>query len=120
MKRDMELIRLLLLQLESGALELPKLEGYSQEEITYNAALAIEAGLINGQILVNPTDGRRDMMVSIDRLTWAGHDFLDAARDDTIWKKAKDKFMKPTASWTFSILLEWLKIEIKTRAFGGG
>ncbi|MGO8839441.1 MAG: DUF2513 domain-containing protein [Limisphaerales bacterium] len=51
------------------------------------------------------------------RLTWAGHDFLDAARNDTIWNKAKDEFLKPGISWTFSILFEWLKQEARQRFF---
>jgi hypothetical protein len=45
------------------------------------------------------------------RLTWQGHDFLDAARNDTIWSKAKEKFLKPGISWTFSIVFDFLKAE---------
>jgi len=107
MKRDMELIRLLLLHLESG--ELPEHKGYSDEEINYNAALAIEAGLIKGEIMVNPTGGRRVLVVAMDRLTWAGHDFLDAARNDTVWHTAKDKVLNSGVAWTFDLLKETLK-----------
>jgi len=42
-------------------------------------------------------------------LTWAGQDFLDAAKDDTLWKKAKETVIKPGASFTFDVLLAWLK-----------
>jgi len=45
MKRDMELIRLLLLHLESG--ESLKHKGYSETEINYDAALATFAGVRN-------------------------------------------------------------------------
>ena len=64
--------------------ESPKQSGYSEGEINYNAALAIKAGLINGQIIVNPTDARRVLIVAIDRLTWAGPRFsrCDARRYD--------------------------------------
>jgi len=54
----------------------------------------------------------------MDRMTWSGHDFLDAARDETLWKKAKQTVMKPAASFTFEIVREWLKNEIRAR-FGG-
>lgn len=54
----------------------------------------------------------------IKRLTWEGHEFLDAARNDTTWRKAKDKFLKPAGAWTFSLLLEFLKAEAKKLAFG--
>ena len=55
---------------------------------------------------------------AIVRLTWAGHDFLDSSRDNKIWKLAKEHVIKPGASWTFSLLLEWLKQEARHRVFG--
>jgi hypothetical protein len=54
----------------------------------------------------------------LDRLAWAGHDFLEAARDETPWSKAKEKVMKPGAAFTFDLVKEWLKAEIRAR-FGG-
>jgi hypothetical protein len=48
-------------------------------------------------------------------ITWAGHEFLQSIKDDTLWKKAKEDVLKPTASWTFAILAEWLKQEMKTK-----
>jgi hypothetical protein len=53
-------------------------------------------------------------------MTWAGHDFLDAARDETLWNKAKVKFVKPGASFTFELVKEWLKAEMKKRVGLGG
>lgn len=115
MERDMELVRLLLLQCETPT-RLDELTVYSQQEILYNLVLMKDAGLIDAYFIegndVLPV-GFRDL-----RLTWAGHDFLDAARSDTIWKKAKDEFLKPGISWTFSILFEWLKQEAKKQILG--
>ena len=48
-------------------------------------------------------------------LSWLGHEFLDAAKDDTIWSKAKKTVLKSTAGITFDVLLEWLKAEVKGR-----
>jgi hypothetical protein len=42
--------------------------------------------------------------VELHRLTWEGHEFLDATRDSKVWKLAKEKVLKPGASWTFSLL----------------
>jgi len=53
---------------------------------------------------------KRDM--DIVRLTWEGCDFADAVRSDTLWKKAKEMVIKPTASFTFGLLKDWLKSEI--------
>lgn len=115
MKRDMELIRLLLLAQETGEAP-PELSEFSRQETLYNYALMNDAGLIiasfaegNGGI---PDD------VRVYRLTWAGHDFLDATKDSKIWKMAKAHVIKPGASWTFSLLLEWLKQQAHERVFG--
>jgi hypothetical protein len=50
----------------------------------------------------------------------AGHDFLDAARDATIWSEAKDKALKPGVSWAFSMLAEFLKAEAKAHLMKAG
>lgn len=113
MKRDMELIRLLLLQVEQGEAP-PELSQYSEDETLYNYALMADAGLIVASL--TPETGV-PIAVSVYRLTWAGHDFLDATRDSTIWNSAKEKILKPGASWTFSILVEWLKQEVHKRVF---
>lgn len=78
---------------------------------TYQVGLMIDAGLIEGRI--SAEIGAVARQSYIHRLTWAGHDFLDASRDDGLWQKAHDKILKPAGSWTFSILLEWLKDQIR-------
>ena len=117
MKRDMELIRLLLFQVEG---ETPNLDlsNYSEEQRVYHSALLIEAGLVDGEIIQNGS-GYPAATVVI-RLKWAGHDFLDAVREDTIWKKIQNHVIKPGMSWTFSLVAEYAKHEIKRRLFGDG
>ena len=106
----MDLIWLLLRSLESE-MEPPELKNYDQKVVASHAALLIEQGLAEGAIARH---GFNEIMrADLDRLTWAGHDFLDASRDDTIWTKAKDKFMKPGAAFTFDLLKQWLQLEIK-------
>ncbi|MCY1562785.1 hypothetical protein D9M68_1002340 [compost metagenome] len=46
-------------------------------------------------------------------MTWAGCEFADAIRNDTLWNKAKDKVIKPGMSFTFEVLTTWLKAEIQ-------
>jgi hypothetical protein len=115
MKRDMELIRLLLVQHETDEMP-PELEKYSTDDVLYNYRLMADAGLIEASFV----DGEGVIPAAINyiRLTWAGHDFLDATKDSKIWKMAKDHIIKPGASWTFSILVEWLKLEARRRVFG--
>ena len=109
----MEIIRQLLLQVEEDRYS-QDVPGYEPADVAYNAALILEQGLANGPDPIRMHG--HIVRVDLDSLTWAGHDFLDAARDETIWNKAKEKFMKPGLSWTFGVLLEWLKAEIKARA----
>jgi hypothetical protein len=48
------------------------------------------------------------------RMTWAGHEFLDAAREDTRWKKAMDIVRDKGRSVTFEVLKALLISLIKT------
>jgi len=114
MKRDMELIRLLLLEQELGE-ALPELSTYTEEAVLYNYKIMADAELIEARF--HPDKGVPANAI-IYRLTWAGHDFLDSSRDSKIWKLAKEQILKPGASWTFSLLVEWLKQEARNRIFG--
>ena len=53
--------------------------------------IMIDAGLIEGRISEDITSDAPQHSY-IHNLTWAGHDFLDAARNDTVWRTAKEKF----------------------------
>jgi len=104
MKRDMDMIREILQDVENrGPIE-GRMPCYSRPDVVYQVALMIDAGLVDGEV-------HSETMAFIRRLTWYGHDFLDAAKDDTIWNKAKEHIFKPTVSWTFSLLLDYLKRE---------
>jgi hypothetical protein len=97
MKRDMDLIRELLLKLESlpfdqehpAALhaheERVAVDGHSTTEIAYHLRLLKDAGLIGP-----PTKSQLGTAIWFDGLTWAGHDYLDAIRDPEVWRKTKE------------------------------
>jgi hypothetical protein len=112
MKRDMELIRSLLLEKEQERAP-EELAGYSLEEILYNTELMADAGLVVASFIKDAGGVTRTAIT--ERLTWAGHDFLDSTRDSKIWKKAKEQVLKSGASWTFDILREWVKYELKQK-----
>ena len=91
MKRDMNLIRELLFHLESATtsktrhLQAP--EGYSADEVAYHATLLLEAGLIEGRrVTAFSGSALRDL-----RLTWEGHDFLDAIRPPAVWESVEER-----------------------------
>ena len=111
MKRDMELIRLLLLKYETGT-DPEGLENFSSDAILYNLAVMADADLIKAAVSEYYEDGV-PLSVDVDRLTWLGHDFLDATRSSKVWKAVKDHFLKPGVSFTFQVLLDYAKDEIK-------
>jgi hypothetical protein len=90
MTRNMDLIRLILLKVEQNDPNGP-INGYSEDEIRYHRKLAIDKGLLKGHVLEDP---RRSSPVpanvSVEDLTWEGHDFIDGIQSDSNWNKVKD------------------------------
>lgn len=91
MKRDMELVIKILKKIEEKNSPEPFYvrmsdEGYDDELVMYHLEIMKEAGLIEA-VEFSTLDGY-DIMVK--RLTWEGHEFLDAARNDSVLSKAKE------------------------------
>lgn len=110
MKRDLELIKLLLQEIE-GEEPKPDLSAYSQEAMFYHYELMDEAGLIVAE-LFKGQNGQVEG-VRIERLTNLGHDFLDAARNATIWKQFQQKVMNLGGGISLSIASDLLKDLVK-------
>jgi hypothetical protein len=51
----------------------------------------------------------------LSEVTWQGHDFADAARDDVLWKRATVSILQTGASFSFELLKEWLKVEARQK-----
>lgn len=115
MKRDMELIRNILFEVEAHDSSKPCFQ-IVDANCAYQVALMKEAGLVEA-IVCEDQQGLPTAAVIL-RLTWIGHDFLDSSRDNKLWKLAMDNVIKPGASWSFSILVEWLKREARRRLLG--
>lgn len=113
MRRNPDLIRRIAFaieDLEPGKF-LYELEGVNQHLFAFHIELMLDSILIQGKV-TKYADGS-DPNATVLRLTSRGCDFIDSARSDTLWNKAKDSVIAPTASWTFEILTEWLKAEIR-------
>lgn len=119
MTRDMELIRTILLKVEAD----PKFDGsyhsagaaslgitdHTDEEVLYHLVMLVDAGF-----LVGNTKMARMGDVVVAKLTWNGHEFLDAIRDPDIWSKTKER-AKGVASIGLGLVWELAKAEIKVR-----
>lgn len=91
MKRDMDLIREILLQIEKsqhGWAPDISIVGRTEEEIGYHCFMIVDGGLANGQNITAMSDKSPNYIIT--SLTWEGHDFLDASRDPGRWSKAKE------------------------------
>ncbi|MGH7143514.1 MAG: DUF2513 domain-containing protein [Planctomycetota bacterium] len=105
MKRDMDLIRQILLNLEAasaGALELKCVyAGHDSNEVHYHRWLILESGLATG--LDARTMDEKYNYILYD-LTWQGHEFLDASRDEGRWKRTKE-ICNRASSVTFNAVM---------------
>lgn len=93
MKRDMDLVRKILFEVEATkpfeVIHNLSIEEYDRQEIAYHCEMMYQAGLIkyyHGEEC-NNYDGV--LYFQVQDLTWEGHDLLEAIRQDTIWNKTK-------------------------------
>ena len=117
MERDFDLVRLILKDIQAmpageSYTRIDHLSGYDSATVFAHVDLLLNAGLIKGRVLklMHGIGG-----INVSGLTWEGYDFLDAAKDETLWTKAKERLIKPGVSITFDILLNWLKHEATTK-----
>ncbi len=104
MRRDMDLVREILQQIEAW----PEPQDWVEfdlpdrlpDEVNYHVAIMVEAGLIQAQDVstLQMYDWRAK------KLTWTGHEFLDDARDDKVWSGAKKRLGAQFASASFEVI----------------
>ena len=95
-KRDMDLIRNLLIKVEevyepgAGSINFSKIriDGYDDKVIAEHLLLMKEAGLIRNINAKQYVTG--STMLSIGNLTNEGYDTLEKFRNDTVWNKTKE------------------------------
>ena len=118
MRRDMDLIRDLMLALE-GLPESPggvhqltpgegvlEIDAYGKDEVRYHLQLIEESKLIR------TFDAGYGGEVLFDRLSWAGHDFVDSVRSPEVWAKTK-KGAEAAGGFTVDLLKDLAKGFIK-------
>ena len=117
MKRSLDLIREILLSIEEYEPERvstiqsihPKDFSGTEAQNYHHIRMLIEAGYIN---LAGSATLAGDH--AIHGMTMAGHDFLDAIRDQGVWDKTKDR-LGQAGGWTLDIVLAVAKEELKRR-----
>ncbi|MGB2985731.1 MAG: DUF2513 domain-containing protein [Phycisphaerae bacterium] len=106
MKRNMDLVRKILLVLEEHehgfAPKKLQIEGHSNEEVAFHVHLMGEAGLLE---VYDDTsfDGTSPEAIPA-HITWNGYEFLDAARSPSIWEAAKQRIVSEGLGLSFEVL----------------
>ena len=122
LKRDMDLCRLVLLHVEEkpydgwgrGKDDLPD-AGVDTATLYYHVKLLNQAGLLEAHY-IDRSDG--DMWLPTS-LTWQGHEFLDAARDNKNWERAKQAGSK-IGGFSLDIIKSLLIGSLKEQARNAG
>lgn len=106
MKRDMDLVRKILLVLEQHehgyAPKQLEIEGCTDEQIHFHVWLMGDGGLLRVSDSSHGAGASpRAIPVSI---VWEGYEFLEAAREDTMWEKAKSTISEAGVGLTIEML----------------
>ena len=124
MKRNMELVRQILLACEEDPT--PGLEGQVEQKMRSrmkssevdsvhgHLKLLIEAKLVDGGNPVPTLQG--DTWVGPFELTWKGHDFLADIRDDSRWAAFRAKIGSRLDTLSFDVLKEAVKEFARARS----
>lgn len=107
MKRDLDLIREILLTIENDTSNRLSLHSFTYDPkqfpiISFHLELLLDAGFIVATPL--KALGQRYTDFYIRRLTNSGCDYLDSVRDNNIWNKTKDKLLSVGGSATLDIV----------------
>ncbi len=104
MRRDWERLRALLLRLEQSDHNLSLKDFADQElmDVGYHMDLLMEAGLVEGKMLRLIKGGPHDFY--FNRLTWAGHEFVDLIRDEVFWQQLGQRLSDANAGFNYEII----------------
>ncbi|MEG0015771.1 MAG: DUF2513 domain-containing protein [Raoultibacter sp.] len=105
MKRDMELVRRILIDLADSRHPLNAsifvTDRVSFEDVCYHYRIMSEGGLIKAS--VSYADNEPYIAIASE-LTWDGNEFLAAVKSDTVWAKVKTRIAKATGDTTLDVM----------------
>jgi hypothetical protein len=113
MRLDMDLGRAILLKIEEnpqadGSLCVPvDIDGRNPKELSYHVGMLQEAGFL--EAMESPADDGPGVLWTPTKLTYSGHEFINLAREDTFWEKAKIFTREKAGVLTFAAVLEGMK-----------
>ena len=108
MKRDIDLLRAILLQVEAlGNPEEPlihslSVEGKDQAHVNEHVKLLIESGYLEGEIKYSTNN--RILLTAIRGLTPRAYDFLDNIRNNELWHRIRERIATTTGTASVPII----------------
>ena len=92
MKRDIEVVRAILLRCENApantTLDQSAFEGISDTAtVLEHVEIMIGAGIVEGQVFDHHQSSSPEFWIT--KISWKGQDFLDATRNSELWAKIK-------------------------------
>lgn len=109
MYRDLDICRRILLFLEKqqfGASFIEvKLDGVGADTLAYHLMLMKQANLIDA---LNIAKSNENFDWRAKFITWRGHEFLEAARDEARWRQARTQLQACTGGEVFDVLMQVL------------
>ena len=119
MKRDIELIVLILKFFEAREevtvvqdLEIPE---YDRNVVAYHVRRMYEGGLLDAETVVSKTTETRLINVLPFGLTWDGHEFLDAIRDNNVANNVRSRLGGKLADVPFVLIRELALVAAKAQ-----
>lgn len=122
MKREMDLIRRIMLRIEDKAdlrHEVITIEGEDSERVGHHVDMLYQAGFIDGlrsQPMSSPFG-----VVMVRDLSWEGHEFIAAIRNDTVFARLKEALtaqelatasLKVLAEVSLELSKQWLRDKV--------
>ena len=106
LRRDFNLVRALLLLTERGRPPSEYPDGFDVALVEAHREMLMEAGLAHGDRLQEASGKKRVILL---RLTWAGHDLVALARNETLWQQARSQILDAHGAADAEILIDWLR-----------
>lgn len=108
MRRDLDLIRSILLSAENAEAAFDGMclvnGPRTPDVVGFHVELAASHGLIRAK--VDRSNGGRVANIWIESLTWEGYDYLDAIRSPKVWGKAKEAIREAVGDTSLSVVKE--------------
>ncbi|MCW3110294.1 MAG: hypothetical protein JWQ09_4800 [Segetibacter sp.] len=78
-----------------------QIDNYTDEEIQYHIKLLNQAGLIDAE---NISKSTQETSWRVHSLTWNGHEFVEASRNNSRWQEAKEIMKKNSVGMAFDTI----------------